>query len=202
MSRGRKWYKSEKYDVPLEPFDPGDGSLVECVPDPDAAHPDALKITRIWPNDLVTTVRRVPTSKYSHALILSVENDIEREEPTPKQKENMNYFKENIGTKHYRPPYTVTSIIPGQKPGETYDPGTGEHFKTRAHFSQYYAEHNLEQVGPADIKNMKLKQTEGRNHEEEALPHGAKITRKGFHDVTKPIPVPEEFAGVRWSSSS
>lgn len=199
MSRGKKWYKKPDYDAPREPFNPGDGSLIQVVEDPDPTHPEALKVTRIWPDgELVTVVRHCPPTKYSARLILSVENDIERVEPTPQQKENMNYFNENIGSSHYRAPYAITSIIPGQKPGETYDPATNTHHKTRADFSKYYEDNGLVQVGPADIANMKLKQTDGHG-EQIKLPQGTTI---GHYDTSNPLRPPPGFEGVKFYSSS
>lgn len=143
--RAKRWYTKREYEQPREPFDPGDGSLVEVVKDADERHPEALKTTRVWPDGKVTTIRFVPASQLSHKLYLSIEGDVQ-----PEQKLKGPTLDEQLSNGNYRAPFAITSAVPGNRPGDTYDSATDRHFETRAKFSQYYREHHLEKVSPND----------------------------------------------------
>lgn len=185
MSKGRKWYKKEEYKKPLEPFDPGDGSIIEVVADPDTAHPEALKITRVWPDNHVTTVRVVPPSKFSNALYLSIEGDRKIEDPNAKERTQK--FEESLQNGTYRPPYLQLSSIPGNKPGDTWDEATQQHLETRERFNKYYKDNNLEKV-PANDSTLDKGKGAG----------GKYMGAAEQFDPAKPPPVPPQFQGVKF----
>lgn len=149
--RGKKWFKNKEYDQPKPAFELGDGSIVEVVLDPDERHPEAVKITRVWPDDHVTTVRKVPAGQFSQPLYLSVEGD-----RSEQQQHKGPTLDEQLASGDYRPPNTITSIVPGNKPGDGYDTGTGQTFGSRRDFSKYYADNHLEKIGMTDIKNFPM----------------------------------------------
>jgi hypothetical protein len=177
----KKWYKKDQYDTPCEPFELGDGSLVEVVADPDSLHPDALKTTRIWPDGLVTTRRHVPPSQFSQRLELSIEGDREPQKPP---KESLDVALAN-GT--YRAPYLQLSAIPGNKPGDNWDSDTQQYLDTRAKFNKYYRENTLEKVSPSDRILDKT-------------PDEATQTKVNGYDVKNGPPVPTGFEGAKFTA--
>ena len=184
MSKGRKWYKKEEYNQPVEAFDPGDGSLIEVVKDPDEKHPEALKLTRVWPDSHVFTARYTPPTKFSQKLWLSIEGDRKTEDPNAKERAQQ--FEQSLANGTYRPPYLQLSAVPGNKPGDNFDTATGESFETRQRFNEYYKQNKLEKVSAND----------------------GSISTNGFggeykgncqqFDPSKPPPIPREFQGVKF----
>jgi hypothetical protein len=179
----KKWYKKEEYDQPRETFELGDGSMVEIVSDPDDRHPEALKLTRVWPDDLVTTVRYVPASAYSARLYLSVDGDREPQKPV---KESLDA---QLASGTYRAPYMQLASVPGNKPGDTYDSATDRHFETRAKFNEYYKQAKLEKVSPTDSMLHKTPTEQAQ-------------CNVSSYDVAKGPPVPREFEGAKFRSVS
>lgn len=183
MSREKKkWYRKEAYSTPREPFGLTDGSIVEVVKDPDERHPEALKLTRVWPDNVVTTVRYVPESQFSSRLYLSVEGDRAPQPDKPKVS-----LDEQLASADYHAPYAVTAAIPGKKPGETYDPATAKYFETRKKFNEYYKQNKLEQVSPHDS----MFKFDG----EQAAPSNV----QGY-DVNQGPPLPKGFEGARFAT--
>lgn len=181
MSKGRKWYKKEEYNQPVEPFDPGDGSLIEVVKEAFGNHPDALKLTRVWPDGHVTTVWFSPPTKFSHKLYHDIKGDRKVVDPAKAAE-----FEESLQNGTYRPPYLQTSSVPGNKAGDTYDPATDMNFDTRARFNEYYKENRLEKVSANDNSIPK---------------NGFGGEYKGNcqqYDPTRPLPVPPQFQGVKF----
>jgi hypothetical protein len=176
----KKWYKKEEYDAPREPFELGDGSIVEVVGDPDDRHPEALKTTRIWPDGLVTVRRHVPPSAFSHRLELSIDGD---REPVKPPKESLDVALANGS---YRAPFAITSPIPGNKPGDTWDSATQRHFETRQKFNEYYKQAKLEKVSPSD------------RILDQSPPAESAPSNINSYDVAKGPPVPSGFEGVKF----
>ena len=182
MSKGRKWYKKEEYNQPVEPFDPGDGSLIEVVKEAFGNHADALKLTRVWPDGHVTTVHFSPPTKLSPKNY----HDIKGERTVVPDSAKAKAFEDSLANGTYRPPYLALAAVPGNKIGDTFDTATGEHFETRQRFNQYYKENRLEKVSA----------------------HDNSIPTKGFggeytgncsqYDPSRPLPVPPQFQGVKF----
>ena len=181
MSKGRKWYKKEEYNQPVEPFDPGDGSIIEVVKDPCERYPDALKLTRIWPDNHETTVRFTPPTKFAHRFYISIEGERKLVESNVYQPSSLNRSEGTI------PMVRSISAVPGNNPRDSFDSATNQHFETRARFNEYYKQNNLEKV-PANDSSLDNGKGVG----------GAYKGAAQQFDPAAPPPVPREFQGVKF----
>lgn len=180
QTRGNRWYKKEGYKTPRDAFDPGDGSVVEIVAEEYKGHPFALKITRVWPDDRVSTIYLDPPREGLNPSTTYLFVD----DPAPAEKAKE--FIEAVESGTYRP-YLQLSAVPGNKPGDTFDVATNQHHTTRAKFNEYYKEHKLEKVSANDSTIP----TNGTTA-------GSYKGRAQQYDPTKPPPVPQEFQGVKF----
>jgi hypothetical protein len=183
MSKGGRWYRKEEYKQPREPFELPDGSIVEIVREAYKGCPFALKITRVWTDERVSTIFLDPPRE---GLKPGTEY-LFIDDPQPKH--DTEEFEASLKNGTYRAPYLQLSSVPGNKPGDTHDSATDRHFETRAKFNEYYKQAKLEKVSPTDSMLHKTPQEQVQ-------------CNVSSYDVAKGPPVPREFEGAKFRSVS
>lgn len=182
MNRGRRWYKKEEYQKPLALHELGDGSMLEVSPEQYKGNPFALKLTRVWPDDRVSTIYLDPPRPGLNPRTVYLFVD----DPAPKEQ------AQEWAANGFKMPHAITSAVPGQKPGDNYHAGTDREYDSRQEFERYFKENNYELVGPSDAKNLS---TGSQPEDDDGMKSVNHVTA---YDVRKPMPVPSQFAGKKF----
>lgn len=150
----RAWYRSSVYKGVFAPKELPDGSIVEGV---QFEASDQFKITRIYPSGFQQDIvyRMLPNGETAYVSVGSSPP----EQLTADQRmklgddEREARFEADLRAGQVRIA-TQRSAVPGNKPGDNYDPATRKTYTSRSHFEEEYARMKLAKVMQSDHSTM------------------------------------------------